>query len=234
MHWYLALLTSLCRCLAFSCVSATSMHACLWIIIITSHIHVIMYQTGDKVVKAKESFEAYCKSHGVDIKHDHAKNGIFQSELCINHCKYMHQGLTFSGVNAHNRNGWSKHRIRSLKGLSWCQMIHAHYQWPNAVTSNLWNYAVFHAAAIINETFCRCFDYKSTPIQEFIKYKVYYKPFNCQLLFPMYVLVLPLASGQPFDKWKYNIPPGIYLGVSSIHASTVVLVLSPTTGRVSP
>ena len=69
-----------------------------------TYIHVIIYQTGDKVVKAKESFEAYWESHGVDIKHDHAKNGILQSELCINHCKYMHQGLTFYGVNAYIKN----------------------------------------------------------------------------------------------------------------------------------
>ena len=51
------------------------------------------------------NFEAYTESHGVDIKHYHSENRNLRSELCINHCKYMHQRLTFYVVNAHNRNG---------------------------------------------------------------------------------------------------------------------------------
>ena len=36
-------------------------------------------QTGDEAVEAREYFEAYVESYGVDIKHYHAENGIFRS-----------------------------------------------------------------------------------------------------------------------------------------------------------
>ena len=69
----------------------------------------------------------------------------------------------------------------------------------------------------------------------FSKSKVDYNPRNCQPLFcSVYELARPLALDQYFEKWNKKITPGIYLGISSIHASTVALLLSLLTGRVSP
>ena len=42
----------------------------------------------------------------------------------VNHCKNMHQVLTFAWVNAHNQNGQVERRIRSLHDLARCPMIH--------------------------------------------------------------------------------------------------------------
>ena len=51
---------------------------------------------------------------------------------------------------------------------------------------------------------------------------------------PVYVLDSKLASGKKIDKWSERARVGIYLGRSSQHARTVVLVLSLTTGLTSP
>ena len=62
----------------------------------------------------------------------------------------MYQGLAFDGFNAHHQNGQVDHRIRSLQDLARCKIIHAHFQWPSAVTSNLWHFPILHTTAIIN------------------------------------------------------------------------------------
>ena len=72
-------------------------------------------------------------------------------------------------------------------------------------------------------------------MQMFSKFKVDYNPLHWKKLFlSVYVIDQPLAADQPFEKWKYKIMPGIYLGMSTIHARKVDLVLRPANGRVSP
>ena len=69
----------------------------------------------------------------------------------------------------------------------------------------------------------------------FSKFKVYYKPRHCQPLFLLvYALSCPLTADQTFEKWKEKIKPGIYLGIYPINPRTVALVLSLSTGRLSP
>ena len=52
-----------------------------------THIHSLKYQTGDEADEAKEYFEEYAESHGIEIKHYHSDNGIFRSTLWMNHFK---------------------------------------------------------------------------------------------------------------------------------------------------
>ena len=40
MYWSLAFLASLLRCLDLSRINATIIHACLWVIILTSHMYI--------------------------------------------------------------------------------------------------------------------------------------------------------------------------------------------------
>ena len=81
------------------------------------YVHILKYQTVDEAVEANEDFEAYAESHGVDTKQYHADNILFWSELCMNQYRYIHQGITFSGVNSHHQNGIAERRIRSLQDL---------------------------------------------------------------------------------------------------------------------
>ena len=77
-----------------------------------TYVHLLKFQTVYKAVETKEAFDAYAESHGVDIKHYHAENGIFRSEKWMKQCKDMHQDLNFSGFNAHHQNGLLKWHIR--------------------------------------------------------------------------------------------------------------------------
>ena len=146
----------------------------------------------------------------------------------------MHQGLAFAVLNDHHQNGLVERSIRSLQDLARCQMIHSQHRWPYTIPSNLWPYEIQHAAEIINENPCRCINYTSTPIQFFSKSEVYSNPRHWQPLFcPVYVLSNPLSEDQPFDECKDKITQGIYLGMSPIHARTLDLVISLSTGMVS-
>ena len=97
------------------------------------------------------------------------------------------------------------------------------------------SYVIHNAATIINESPFHCLNYTSTPIHMLSTSNVDSNPRHWQpLLFPVDELARTLAVDQTFDKWKEKIIPGIYLGMSPIHARTVALVLSLSTGRVSP
>ena len=55
-------------------------------------------------------------------------------------------------------------------------------------------------------------------------------PFGC----PVYVLDSKLQNNNIFHKWKQKSEVGIYIGTSPIHSKNVALVLSRSTGLVSP
>ena len=97
---------------------------------------------ADETIKAKRSFEEYASQRGVQIKAYHADNGIFRANKWVNACRESKQPLTFAGVNAHHQNGIAKRRIRSLQEMTRAMLIHANKQWPDAITPNLWPYAM--------------------------------------------------------------------------------------------
>jgi hypothetical protein len=41
-----------------------------------SYVHLMQSQSAEEAVNAKQSFEDYAGSHGVEVKHYHADNGI--------------------------------------------------------------------------------------------------------------------------------------------------------------
>lgn len=51
---------------------------------------------------------------------------------------------------------------------------------------------------------------------------------------PVYVLDPKLQDGSKIPKWKSRARQGIFVGFSSMHSSTVPLVLNPSTGHISP
>lgn len=112
-------------------------------------------------------------------------------------------------------------------------MIHANKLWPDAISVELWPYALRHANDCFNmspfpkET--------ETPLETFSKTKVrpdfqQIHPFGC----PAYALDGRIQSGQKARKWEVRARVAVYIGPSPQHARTVGLVLSLTTGLVSP
>jgi hypothetical protein len=102
-----------------------------------SYVHLLKSQSGEEVLEAKEVFEAYASTFGIDIRHYHADNGIFNEKAWRQLCSKSHQGLSFAGVNGHHQNGQAERRVRSLQNTPRTVLIHANHRWPQAITANL-------------------------------------------------------------------------------------------------
>ena len=114
-------------------------------------------------------------------------------------------------------------------------LIHANKCWPNAITTNLWPYAMRMANDAMNDTPNMQDNKRRSSIQMFSNSMVHHntkhqKTFGC----PTYVLDGKLQSGSIFHKWKSRSKVGIYLGKSPQHSRNVALVLDRITGLVSP
>jgi hypothetical protein len=190
--------------------------------------------TSEETVKAKVAFETHAKMYGVTIQQYHADNGRFQDTAFKNACKEQGQELSFCGVNAHFQNGRAERKIRDLQDRARTSLLHAIRKWPQAITINLWPYAMRYANDVNNARAKK--GEKSSPQELFsgITTKLplrQFQPFGC----PTYVLDSDLQAGKRAgSKWKDRARLGINLGFSPQHARSVHLILSLTTGCVSP
>ena len=174
---------------------------------------------GD-TMEGKIAFERFCQEHRITIQHYHADNGIYTSNAWRQSCLQQGQGLTFAGVAAHHQNGIAERRIRELQEMACTMLIHVHHRWPDAITPNLWPYALRMANDAINVTPNLKFKDARTPIESFTGTKVASNPkhwhsFGC----PAYVLVQDLQSDTAIHhKWKLRLRVGMYLGRLPQHA----------------
>jgi len=115
-------------------------------------------------------------------------------------------------------------------------LIHAHHRWPDAITPNLWPYALRMANDAINVTPNLKFKDAQTPIESFTRTKVASNPKHWHLFrCPAYMLIQDLQSDTAIHhKWKSHLRVGVYLGRSPQHARDVSLMLNLETGLVSP
>ena len=62
--------------------NARYLHVCVFVDHYSdlSYVHLLKSQSGEEVLEAKEAFEAYSSSFGIDIQHYHADNGIFNGK----------------------------------------------------------------------------------------------------------------------------------------------------------
>ena len=200
-----------------------------------SYVHYQRSDTTEETIQVKKAFEKMASINGVQVKNYHTDNGIFKANKWMEHCHESGQGMTFAAVNAHHTNGLAERRIRELQDLTRTNMIHANRRWPDAITANLWPYAMRMGNEAINDTPSLQDKARRSPRQIFTGTMIninpkHYKPFGC----PVYVLDNALATGNIFHKWKERSRVGIYLGKSPVHAKNVALVLNMETGHVSP
>lgn len=191
--------------------------------------------SAEETLQSKRSFEAFSQNRGVTIRSYHADNGIFRANAWMDDCRQMRQPMTFAGVAAHHQNGYAERRIRSLQEMARTMLVHANHKWSQAVTTQLWPYALRMANQMINEAPNMQDPQRRSPEQIFTTSQVQVNPkhwhtFGC----PVYVLDNELQTGKPYHKWKERAHVGIYLGRSPHHARNVALVLDRNTGLVSP
>jgi hypothetical protein len=97
---------------------------------------------GSETLQAKKAFEAYAKSHGVNIRHYHADNGRFKEKVWLDHCELKQQSISFCGAHAHFQNSIAEKRIRDLQDSARTMLVHAKHRWPKAINAHLWPYAL--------------------------------------------------------------------------------------------
>ena len=181
------------------------------------------------MLKAKQAFEIYAKSHGMTIKHYHADNGQFVEPIFTDHCKANYQTISHSRVNAHFQNSMAEKRIHDLQDAARGTMmvVHATHHWPKAVNPHLWPYALCTANEIHANT--PRVDGK-TPIEMFSDGAAamsprHFYPFGCLV----YVLSDCMQAGNKGPKWEECARVGMYLENSPIHTHNIALVLNTET-----
>ena len=199
-----------------------------------SFVHLQESTKGEETLMAKRAFEAYAASFGVKVTNYHADNGRFAERLFLDHAELHGQTVSLCGVNAHFQNGIAEKRIRDLTERARTSLLHGMSRWPSAVTVNLWPYALRYANEVHNATP----SVKSglSPLEIFSVTPVRPQVLNFHPPFcPVYVLHNGLqGGGKRPNKWVRRSRIAVYLGSSPRHARSVALVLSLTTGYVSP
>lgn len=198
-----------------------------------SYVHLQTSTSAAETMEAKVEFERYAATFGVRVRHYHADNGRFSDNEWRRHVAENGQRLTFCGVGAHHQNGIAEKRIRDIQDLARTSLIYANRRWPAAVDARLWPYALRNANNVINKT---TFPKQlKSPIELFSAIDVAPNltqdhPFGC----PTYALDGRLQGTMKIDKWASRSRLAVYLGDSLQHSQKVGLLLSLTTGLVSP
>jgi hypothetical protein len=127
----------------------------------------------------------------------------------------------------------AERKIWALQDQARTMLIHAQSRWPEAVTANIWPYAVRLANEVLNATPAKAQEPKSS--QELFHgvdtrpNLKKFQPFAC----PAFVLDNRLQTAKKIPKWEFREKISIYLGMSAQHARSVALILNLTTGHVS-
>jgi len=192
------------------------------------------HSTGaTEAVHAKHHFEKLAAEHNTSIGKYHGDNGVFATHQFRSSCVTLNQALDFSGVGAKHQNGVAERMIGTLTRRARTMLLHAIHHWPDAISEELWPFALKLAVDIHNSTPGVS---GLSPDEIFSGHKSTkpcfpdYHPFGC----PVFVLEASLQDGHCIPKWKPRSRMAIYLGNSPDHASTVPLVLNPNTGLISP
>jgi hypothetical protein len=187
---------------------------------------------SQEALQEKHHFESFASHHNRHIKCYHTDNGIFTSKDFQASCLQNHQRTKFCGVNAHHQNGIAERHIRTITERARTMLIHAMLSWPDIIQENLWPFAMQLAVDLHNSTPTLS---GLTPEEIFTGVKGRnrlqdFHTFGC----PIFVLDPSLQQGHKIPRWKPRSRVGVYLGMSPNHASNIPLVLSTTTGLVSP
>ena len=186
---------------------------------------------GSETLRAKHEFEAYASSLGVHITHYHADNGRFQEGMFKDDLKLNAQSISFCAVNAHHQNGVVERKIQSLTSTARTMILHAERQWPEAISSILWPFAIKYAENLHNSLSLD--DKGRSPLEKFTGNLLLdeFDPSDVHTFgSPCYVL----DGSTHVPKWNPRSNLRIFVGFSKEHASSVAMVLNPFTGLVSP
>ena len=196
--------------------------------------HLNTYET----LRAKESFELFCRDTGlVPIQYLTDNGSAFTSTKYTDTLRNFSQLYKFAGVGVHHHAGVTERAIQTIMSIARTKMmLHAAIHWPEMADTALWPMAVSHAAYLHNhiprtDTGRSPHDYFTRTRWEQCKFHDLHV-WGC----PVYALNKSIANGKKLGvpRWKSRSTRCIFMGLSSGHASTAPLVLNPSTGHISP
>ena len=213
-----------------------------------TYVHLMTKMDGDATVEAKLAFERVAMAHGVNIRHYHADNGLFDTKVFKSAIATAKQTLSFCGVNAHHQNGKAENRIKDVTTGARTALLHAAHRWPKAIHASLWPAALKNYTNLRNSLPTRFVPevkqgrrkkfkavYDMSPLSKFSDTEVepnltHFHPFGS----PVYVLEESLQAQHSHNKWSDRSQVGIFLSHSPDHSTSVPLVMNTQTGNVSP
>ena len=199
------------------------------------HVEFQTVLTSHATLASKVKFENICRDHGVHPQRYLSDNGTaFTGVDFSNHLREFRQTTRFAGVGAHYHNGHAERSIQTIMSISRAMMIHASLHWPDLADSCLWPMAVQHAVFLWNHV-----PNPGTglsPNDIFTKTRWNQSKFHDLHVWgcPVYVLDKRIADGNKIPRWKPRSTRCMYLGFAPSYASSVPLVLNPTTGAITP
>jgi len=200
-----------------------------------TYVHLMRRLTSEETLEAKQSYEAHADTFGVTVQKYRADNGRFADTIFQHHAQQAGQLISYAGVGSHHQNGIAEKKIGDLTSLARTILLHAHRNWPEAISLFLWPFALKYAAYIMNTFYMD--QSGTTPMSKFSGVPCDELPVSHAHTFgcPCYVLDARLQSGlvKP-PKWEPRSDLWIFVGNSPIHAQSVALVLNPISGLVSP
>jgi hypothetical protein len=176
-----------------------------------------------------------CQDVGVIPQQYLADNGSsFSSRGFTTHLQEFKQIISFAGVGAHHHNGIAERSIQTIMSIARTMMLHSAIHWPDVADPVLWPMAVKHAIFLHNHV-----PDASTglsPADLFTRSRWPHAKFHDLHVWgcPVYVLEKAMQDGKKLPRWKPRSTRRMNMGLSSAHASTVPLVLNPTTGSITP
>ena len=210
---------------------------CLFIDHASNFVHIEFQQvlTTHATLQSKIAFEEVCRDHGViPLKYISDNGTAFTGSSFVAHLKKFAQTTRYAGVGAHHHNGHAERSIQTIMSIARAMMIHSSMHWPELADTSLWPMAVQHAAFLWN----RVPDPSTglSPLDIFSKSRYNLSKFHDIHVWgsPIYVLDKRIADGKKLPRWTPRSSRCMYVGVAPTYASTVPLVLNPSTGSITP
>ena len=210
---------------------------CIFVDHATSFVHIELqtHLNSHETLKAKKSFEALCAANGVVVQEYLSDNGTaFLNADYTKHLEQFHQTARHAGVGAHHSNGIAERSISTVMSIARAMMHHSAIHWPDVVDVHLWPLAVTHAERLLNtipredsgQSAQELFSRVIMPRSKLHEFHVW----GC----PCYVLHHALSNGKKLPRWKPRSGRHQYMGASNDHSSSIPLVLSLDTGKITP
>ena len=167
-----------------------------------THIEHQVSLNSHETLKAKDKFEATCRTYGVTAQEYLADNSKpFTSAEFSKELSKFEQVIRFAGVGAHHHNGIAERNIRTIMAISRTMMLHAAIQWPAVADPTLWPLAVMHAVFLVNHMP----DMRTglSPADVFTKTRWQQRKMHDLHVWgcPVYVLDKTISDGRKLPRW---------------------------------